>query len=315
MAAGIEDGLSRVREGLERRTARLGERVGDHLAAFVGRPGKMLRPRYTLLLGAALGVEPGRCERAACAAELLHNASLLHDDCVDRAELRRGNPTPNGLFGNTAGILLGDMAFAEGLEEAFSVGEGAARALVGTAREMASGELQEEFLRGSLHVSVEGYFGIAARKTAALFEWAGEALSGLSPHPHRREDPPKLGRLTGVLLQVIDDIHDLTLSSEVAGKERGQDFLLGKLTLPCLLALEDERLRPRFLSLWERKPRDRSSIEELVRFLHEEGCLEGTRNRARALRAEMDPLLDALPVQEHVQALRSFEDALLSREF
>ncbi|HAH08286.1 MAG TPA: hypothetical protein DCM05_17470, partial [Elusimicrobia bacterium] len=142
------------------RAARAGELVGDHLADFVGRPGKMLRARYALLMGSALGVDPACSERAATAVELIHNASLLHDDCVDGAALRRGLPTPNGLFGQTAGVLLGDLAFAEGLDEASDLSTSAARRLVDTAREMTAGELQEEFLRGSVKVSVEGYLGM-----------------------------------------------------------------------------------------------------------------------------------------------------------
>jgi octaprenyl-diphosphate synthase len=311
----LEESLSRVRSAMGRRIARLGERVGDQLAGYVGRPGKMLRSRYALLLGAALGTPAEQTERAACAVELLHNASLLHDDCVDFAELRRGEGTPNGLFGSTTGILLGDLAFAEGLDEAFELSGSCARALIDTAREMTAGELQEEFLRGSLHVSVEGYYGIAARKTAALFEWTGAALSELSPRPHRREDPPRLGRAVGVLLQVIDDVHDFTLDRETAGKERGQDFVLGKLTLPCLLALDDRALRPRFLALWERSPRDRAAVDAVVSLLEEGGCLAGARKAARGLRASMDPLLAGLPARDAVPPLAAFLDAMLTREF
>ena len=265
--ASVDDALARVRAGIEERVGAIGERVGDHLAAFIGRPGKMLRARFALLLGSALGVEASRSERAACAVELIHNASLLHDDCVDGAALRRGLPTPNGLFGTTAAVLLGDLAFAEGMDEASELSTSAARKLVDTAREMTAGELQEEFLRGSLNVSMEGYLGLAARKTGALFEWVGTALSEAGPRPHRREDPPRIGRSAGIVLQIIDDIHDFTLDRETAGKEPGQDFMLGKLTMPSILALDDESLRPRFLELWNRSPRDRAAVAELVALL------------------------------------------------
>src|ERR1019366_4341712 len=98
--------------GLESRARRISGRVGEELAAHVGRPGKMLRARFCLLLGSALGVPPEKAEGAARAMELVHNASLLHDDCVDAAELRRGVPTPNSVFGTTVGLLLGDLAFS-----------------------------------------------------------------------------------------------------------------------------------------------------------------------------------------------------------
>jgi heptaprenyl diphosphate synthase len=314
-AAPIEESLARVRSGIERRIARVSELVGDHLAGFIGRPGKMLRSRYALLLGSALGVEPERSERAACAVELVHNASLLHDDCVDEALLRRGLPTPNGLFGRTAGVLLGDLAFAEGLDEAADLSTSAARRLVDTAREMTAGELQEEFLRGSANVSVEGYLGVVARKTGALFEWVGAALSEQSPLPHRKDDPPSIGRAAGQVLQIVDDIHDFTLDKDTAGKEPGQDLLLGKLTLPSILALDDEALRPRFLELWNRAPRDRAMVAEAVSLLRAGGCFEAARARARGALDAALPRVAALPVRDGAERLTKLLEAMARREF
>jgi len=313
--APVEDALARVRAGISARAAAIGERIGDHLAAFVARPGKMLRSRFALLLGSALGVDARAAERAACAVELVHNASLLHDDCVDGAALRRGLPTPNGLFGPTAAVLLGDLAFAEGMDEASELSTWAARRLVSTAREMTSGELQEEFLRGSLNVSVEGYLGLAARKTGALFEWAGAALSEASPRPHRKDDPPRIGRCAGIVLQIVDDIHDFTLDRETAGKEPGQDFMLGKLTIPSILALDDESLRPRFLELWNRSPRDSAAVAELVALLRGGGCFESAREKARESLDCALPLVADLPVKEEAQRLARFLEALFRREF
>jgi geranylgeranyl pyrophosphate synthase len=310
-----KESLARVRAGLDRRVASLGARVGDHLAAFVGRPGKMIRARFALHLSGALGVESRLAEGIGVVVELLHNASLLHDDCVDSAGLRRGEPTPNSLFGDTAGILLGDLAFAEGLDAAFEISPAAARLLVDTARDMSVGELQEEFLRGSLNVSVEGYCGIAARKTAALFEWCGSALSGLGAAPHRGGDPARLGRLAGMLLQIVDDIHDLTLDRDTAGKEPGQDFILGKMTLPCILAMDDPAARPRFMELWNRVPRDRSTVAELLALLESSGCLEDARARCRGIAAEAAGIVSGLPVREEARALGEFVEAMAGREF
>ncbi len=312
---GLEEALARVRAGIERRVALLGARVGDDLARHVGRPGKMLRSRYALALGSALGVPESVSENAARAVEIVHNASLLHDDCVDKAAIRRGSATPNGLFGQTSGILLGDLAFAEGLEEAMEISPSAARELVGAVREMAVGELQEEFLGGSLRVSVEGYLGIAARKTAALFEWCGAVLSQESPHEHRREDPPRLGRAAGVLLQIIDDIHDLTLDAEVSGKEPGQDFILGKLTLPCILAMDDPSTRGPFLELWNRGPRERGRVPALVALLEKGGHIDGARRKGREILDAALPMAGALPVSEAAATLKQFMEALARREF
>ncbi len=161
----VEDSLTRVRAGLESRARRIEGRVGQELAAFVSRPGKMLRSRFCLLLGGALGVPEDKSEAASRALELVHNASLLHDDCVDEATLRRSHPTPNAVYNIPTALLLGDLAFSQGLEEAVDISPNAARLLVTAVREMTVGELQEEFLKGSLDLSVDAYMGICSRKT------------------------------------------------------------------------------------------------------------------------------------------------------
>jgi octaprenyl-diphosphate synthase len=311
----VEDSLERVRAGLERRVASLGGRVGDHLAAYIGRPGKMLRARYTLLLGAALGVKEQTTEKVARAIELVHNASLLHDDCIDEGLLRRGMPTPNAQFGDRTGILLGDLAFTEGMAEAVLVSPSAVRSLVEAVSEMTTGELQEEFLCGSPNVSVEGYCGVAVRKTAALFDWAGQVLSEESPLEHNRADPPRLGRTAGILLQIVDDIHDFTLSGDVAGKDRGQDFVNGRLTLPCILALDDAKTRDAFLKIWNTRTRGEEAFNEALDLLVKGGHLEKSKAMAKRMADEMFPLVDALPNKQPAKEMRQFMELLWGREF
>lgn len=311
----VDESLDRVRAGLDRRVAALGGRVGDHLAAYVGRPGKMLRSRYALLLGAALGVEPRTSEAVARAVELVHNASLLHDDCIDAAHLRRGVPTPNAVFGDRTGILLGDLAFTEGMAEAASISADSVRTLVRAVQEMTVGELQEEFLKGSLNVSVEGYFGVAVRKTGALFAWAGEALSLESPLPHRREDPVELGRAAGILLQIVDDIHDFTLDEDVAGKDAGQDFANGRLTLPCILAMDDFEARERFMRIWKARSRGPAAVAEARALFEERGHLEGARAKGREIAEAMLPRIAALPAKAAAEDLRTFVELMFRREF
>lgn len=311
----VNDPLIRVRESLERRISSLGERIGDHLASHLGRPGKMLRARFSLLLGAALDAPAEVRESVACAAELVHGASLLHDDCVDRASVRRGAATPNGLFGQSTGILLGDLAFVEGMAQASGLGPAAATSLLGAVREMAVGELQEEFLRGSLKLSVEGYYGLAVRKTGALFEWCARALSEGSPRAHPRSVPVRLGREAGILLQVVDDVHDFTLDLETAGKDPGQDFANGRLTLPGILALDDERTRARFIELWSREPRGGEDFSRLKALLEEGGHLEGARQAGRGLLVGMLALADRLPLREEAVEFKAFLESMARRGF
>ncbi|HAH08287.1 MAG TPA: hypothetical protein DCM05_17475, partial [Elusimicrobia bacterium] len=162
---------------------------------------------------------------------------------------------------------------------------------------------------------VEGYLGIVARKTGALFAWLGAVLSEQSPLPHRKDDPPLIGLDAGRVLQIIDDVHDFTLDKDTAGKEPGQDFLLGKLTLPALLALEDEALRPRFLEFWNRVPRDRAAAAEAVVLLREGGCFEAARAKAREALDSALQRASALPGREGADGLARFLEAMSRREF
>ncbi|MFA6003099.1 MAG: polyprenyl synthetase family protein [Elusimicrobiota bacterium] len=306
----LDASLQRVRSGLESRARRISGRVGEELAAHMARPGKMLRSRFCLLLGAALGVKAEPAEAAARGMEFVHNASLLHDDCVDQARLRRGRPTPNDVFGVNVALLLGDLAFAQGLEEVMDLSASAARRLVSAAREMAVGELHEEFLKGSVNVTVEAYLGVISRKTGVLFEWCGATLSELSPLPHADADPPRLGNAAGMLLQIIDDIHDYTLNDRVSGKEQGKDLAEGRMTLPAILALNDPKTRPEFLRLWQA-----GEAGPLARLLEASGHLDAARARGRELVRSMRNWAGALPVAEYRGEFLGFIEAMERREF
>lgn len=308
----VEDSLTRVRAGLESRARRIEGRVGQELAAHISRPGKMLRSRFALLLAGALGVDQEKAEGVSRAMELVHNASLLHDDCVDEADLRRGHPTPNKVFGTTTGLLLGDLAFAQGLEEAIDISPNAPKLLVTTVREMTVGELQEEFLKGSLEVSVDAYMGVASRKTGALFEWAGAVLSELSSFPHEQSDPPRLACAAGILLQIVDDIHDYTLTERVSGKDEGQDLANRKLTLPCIFAVQDPAVRAEFLSLWNEEKPDAVKIAKLLK---DRGCIQKTREKGREIVDSMLAMISKLPCKAEAAELGFFVEIMAKREF
>lgn len=310
----VEDSLERVRAGIESRARRISGRVGSELASHVGRPGKMLRARFCLLLGEALGVDRKKTEAVARAMELVHNASLLHDDCVDEATMRRGRPTPNQVFGANVALLLGDLAFSQGLEEAIDISPDAPVHLVTAVREMTIGELQEEFLKGSLDLSVEAYLGIAARKTGALFEWCGSVLSELSPCEHRKADPPRLACAAGILLQIVDDIHDYTLPENFSGKDPAQDLANRRLTLPCLLALQGPDRAP-FLKLWESAAQDPKAAGKLADFLKAGGHVEGARDKGRELVSSMLAMARNLPLKPEASELAGFIEIMARREF
>ncbi|MBI5209484.1 MAG: polyprenyl synthetase family protein [Elusimicrobia bacterium] len=311
----VEESLERIRAGMEARSRRIAGRVGEQLAAYVSRPGKMLRSRFALHLGAGLGVELSKAETVARAMEFGHNASLLHDDCVDEAGLRRGLPTPNAVYGPSVALLLGDIAFTQALEEVLDLHPRAVERMVCTTREMAIGELQEEFLRGSADVSLEAYLGIVSRKTGALFEWGAAVLSDLSPLEHAQADPPKLGQAVGIVLQVVDDIHDFTLEGDISGKERAKDAAMGRLTLPGVYAVADPASRAPFLAIWGAAGKEPGAADRLAELVERSGALAKARAKCRAIVRSIQALARRLPVQAEARELSSFLDVMLKREF
>ena len=310
------DSLAGVRSRLQSRALRVSGRVGTELAELIAANGKLLRARFTLLLGEALGVPEEAREHAACAIEWVHNASLLHDDCVDEATLRRGLPTPNAVFGRSVALLLGDLAFSQGLEEAQEISQDAANSLVSAVREMTIGELQEEFLRGSTAISKEAYLGVASRKTGALFEWVGQVLAGLSPHELKESDPARMGLSAGILLQVVDDILDLSQNAQRLGKKPGQDIAQRQISLPLVYAFEDSAIKARFEEAWS-KPGEMldADIARLARLIMDSGAVKKARMTASELLASILSAARALPQRPSALRLLSFVEEMAVREF
>jgi geranylgeranyl pyrophosphate synthase len=180
---------------------------------------------------------------------------------------------------------------------------------------MAVGELQEEFLKGSIEVGLESYLGIISRKTGALFEWAGATLSELSPLPHADANPPRLGSATGMLLQIVDDIHDYVLKDAVSGKEQGTDLRERRLTLPAILALESPQSREPFLALWNAQRHDEENARRMARLLEERGHIEAARQRGRELSNSIKNWAKALPVARFRDDFLGFVEAFERREF
>ncbi len=209
--------------------------VSEHL---IGSGGKRIRPVMLLLCAKAAGANPDDGLDLAVASEMLHNATLLHDDVVDRGELRRGVPSAPKVYGNSASVLVGDFLLSRSL--GLIVNHGDLQLLEEYSRmlaNMAEGEVLQLLRSGKLSVSLPEYVEIISGKTAGLFSWccrAGASLLGKkSTLSHRAA---KFGKAFGMAFQVTDDILDYTSSPEQSGKDIANDLQQGKATLPLLLA-------------------------------------------------------------------------------
>ncbi|PCC66799.1 octaprenyl-diphosphate synthase [Nannocystis exedens] len=203
--------------------------------AFAG--GKRFRPLVTLLAARAAGfIDPVRITIAAV-GELLHTATLLHDDVIDAGEFRRGRPTARLQYGNGMAVLTGDFCLARAMQAiAYSGRLHAVQTLSDAVTRMAEGEVAQLEIAGDAAPDKARYYLVIERKTAALIAWCA-SVGGL-PAPERAIALHRYGLEIGYAFQIADDVLDYAGDPHDTGKTRGQDLRDGKLTLPLILACE-----------------------------------------------------------------------------
>lgn len=231
---------------LERLLLRAAESAPRELApaarALVKAGGKRVRPLLTLLSARAAAPHrraPGRV-KLALAAELIHSATLLHDDVIDDGLTRRGQPAPRVAYGNGVSVLAGDWLLAASLELTISSRVTAALpALVRTLRLLVEGEARQLALRGSTAFTPEDALEVARLKTGSLFAWCGEAGAlAASASPRVREGLREFGQRAGCSFQIADDLLDFEADQTTLGKAVLADVAEGKPSLPLAIALE-----------------------------------------------------------------------------
>jgi octaprenyl-diphosphate synthase len=210
--------------------------------------GKRVRPLSTLLVTKACGGDVSRAIPLAAAVELIHSATLLHDDVLDEGEERRGRPASRVLWGNLVSVLSGDLLLTSALELVAASGvEGAMQDTLMTMQRLIAGEVAQLKARGRDDLGVEGYMEIARGKTASLFSNACRAGARVAGASHEViEAVGHFGERVGIAFQIVDDVLDLEGVPHEVGKRLGHDLAEGKTTLPMALALRTDAasLRP-----------------------------------------------------------------------
>lgn len=272
--------------------------AGSHLLALGG---KRIRPLCVALAGRVGNADPEVIRKLACAAELVHSATLLHDDVVDMGDLRRGEPTSRVIYGNAASVFAGDWLLIEGLRRVRSTGLGEVLGrLLDILDEIIAAESVQLERRGKLELDRQAYFRVIEGKTAALFRWAmyaGGRAGGLDEGACAAVEA--YGNAVGIAFQIVDDALDFAGDAEETGKALFTDLREGKMTFPLIVGVERDpglaELLRQGMAEGELSPEHGRA---LLGSLRESGAIDAAFAEARQHAARGVEALSALPDSE-----------------
>ncbi|MFP5245512.1 MAG: polyprenyl synthetase family protein [Thermoanaerobaculia bacterium] len=289
--------------------------VGEHI---LGGGGKRLRPALLLLVSKMLRYDGYRDVVYGAVVEFIHTATLVHDDIIDEADVRRGRTSVNYGWGNNLTVLVGDYIFMHSMAMALAEGNLEILRLLSDATiKMIEGEILGTEQNGRADLTVDDYFDIVGRKTAALFGATCRIPAYLVDLPESSAVAlSNYGYNLGVCFQLIDDLLDFTSSTEVLGKPALSDLKEGKLTLPLLLAMPRATPRERELvaRVVERKSFDGVDPNEIVAIVQRYDTAEQTREIAREYADRARTALAVFPPSPAKETLEMALDFVMERE-
>ncbi|GAA6622268.1 solanesyl diphosphate synthase [Scytonema sp. NUACC26] len=288
--------------------------AAEHL---FGAGGKRIRPAIVLLISRATMLQQDitpRHRRLAEITEMIHTASLVHDDVVDESEMRRNVPTVHSLFGNRIAILAGDFLFAQASWYLANLDNlEVVKLLSQVIMDLATGEIQQGLSRFDNSITIETYLNKSYYKTASLIANSAKAAGVLSEVSQEvTEHLYNYGRHIGLAFQIVDDILDFTSSTDTLGKPASSDLKSGNLTAPVLFALEEQ---PYLEVLIEREFAQEGDLDQALSLIEESQGLQRSRELAtHHARSAVEHIAD-LPPSDSRQALIKMADYVLSRLF
>lgn len=287
----------------------------DHIRQ---RAGKRMRPMLILLMAKSVGRVSDVTLHAAVGLELLHTASLVHDDVVDESGERRGQQSVNQLYDNKVAVLVGDYILSTALLHiSYTHNETIVRYLAELGRTLSNGEILQLSNIHARDISEESYYQVIRQKTAALFEacCAIGTLSGGAPE-EEIENAKMFGRNLGMIFQIRDDIFDYYDQSRI-GKPTGNDMAEGKLTLPAIYALNSTHNEEMLAIAYKVKNGtvSKEEIARLVAFTKEHGGIEYAERRMWEMHAEALTFIEREVEDEDLKSsLRAYLDFVIERE-
>ena len=300
--AGALDAVTEEMVAAVSHEAPLVAQMGQHL---MGMRGKMFRPTLVLLCSNIEERSEDSAITLAAAVELIHLATLVHDDAVDHSVLRRGMPTLNSLFSHQISVIMGDYLYSVALTKLVGLGDiDALRALTRASTEMTVGEMRQLAMTDTLGFSEDDYFALIRSKTASLMSAACEVGSLCGAREHR-ESLMRFGAALGMAFQIADDLIDYTEAKETTGKPTGLDLKEHKVTLPLIAALGvmTRAERVKVDALFNNDDPGEAEIGEVIRIVAVNGGLEYARDQGNVFAEEARQALSGLPDTVARQAL------------
>lgn len=247
--------------------------------------GKRLRPTLTIACARLLGYNKGyRHINLAAAVELIHTATLLHDDVVDESTMRRGYDTANAIWSNQASVLVGDYLLSRAFQ--LMVADGSLdvlKILSDASATISQGEVLQLSAAGDVHTSKEVYLKIIHAKTAALFSAACEVAAFLGDQPHQQQYLQDFGTYLGIAFQLVDDALDYSATQATLGKTIGDDLREAKMTLPVILAYDHANAAQK--RFWERvigeQDMQNGDLEEAISYIEHVDGIQQTLDLAK----------------------------------
>ena len=280
------------------------EEVNDHL---LWARGKLFRPTLLLLSNQVGGTPHPRAVTLAALVELIHLATLVHDDAVDHSVLRRGMPTVNALWNHQTAVIMGDYLYSRAMAELAGIGRvDLIEILANAANEMSVGEMRQLLSCDALDFTETDYDRLIASKTASLMSAACEVGAATGADEHQQA-LAEYGHALGMAFQIADDLLDYVSTEDVTGKPAGQDLREHKMTLPLIAALNEvtpaeNRLIRRFFA--DPEPSD-EAIAQIIDIVRERGGLEYARRRADLFGEQAAERLFDLPEGPATESLQA----------
>ncbi len=292
------------------------ELTNNIVSTYLKSKGKLLRPIITLLSAKFFGDINDKALQAAAALEMLHNASLIHDDVIDEATERRGLPTINNVWSNHVAVLVGDFFVTGALRCGVATGDGRIlSALADMGRDLSLGEIDQVDIARNHNIDEATYMEIIRAKTASLFECCAAVGGYANNAPQTSIDElRRYARLLGLCFQIKDDTFDY-YHDPIIGKPTGNDLREGKVTLPLIYALgrEDMPEHDEMLALVGKEVLSSEDIDRLIDFAKRAGGIEYAYQTMERLRDEANDILAPYSPDDTIEQFREIFDYVIER--